>query len=85
VVTSGTRRELVVLLGLLDQAQHYLWTSRPKLTLRGPKIQDPNLFYLAQIILNYSKQFIQIRGLLLNTLFSPKGFLHVCIWARVAD
>jgi len=47
VVTSGTRRELIVLLGLLDQAQHYLWTSRPKLTLHGPKIQGPNLFYLA--------------------------------------
>ena len=64
-----------MLLGLLDQAQHYLWTSRPKLTLHGPKIQGPN----------YSKQFIQIRGLLLNTLFSPKGFLHVYIWARAAD
>jgi len=42
VVTSSTRRELLVLLGLLDQAQHYLWTSRPKLTLHGPKIQGPN-------------------------------------------
>jgi len=31
----------LVLLGLLDQAQHYLWTSRPTLTLHGP-----NLFYL---------------------------------------
>jgi len=58
VVTSGTRRELLVLLGLLDQAQHYLWTSRPKLTLHGPKIQGPNLFYLAQIQgPNYSKVF----------------------------
>jgi len=47
-----------VLLGLLDQAQHYLWTSRPKLTLHGPKIQGPNLFYLAQIQgPNYSKVF----------------------------
>jgi len=74
-----------VLLGLVDQAQHYLWTSRPKLTLHGPKIQGPNLFYLAQIILNYSKEFIQIRGPFLNILFSSKGFLHVCIWARAAD
>ena len=41
--------------------------------------------YEAQIILNYYKQFIQIRELLLNTLFSPKGFLHACIWARAAD
>jgi len=65
----------------------------------GP--QGPNLHYMAQkykaqvystwpkckaeIILNYSKQFIQIRGLFLNTLFSPKGFLHVCIWARAVD
>jgi len=75
-----------VLLGFLDQAQHYLWTSRPKLTLHGQKIQGPNLFYLAQIQgPNYSKLFIQIRGLLLNTLFSPKGFFHICIWARAAD
>jgi len=52
------KRELLVLLGLLDQAQHYLWTSRPKLTLHGRKIQGPNLFYLAQIQgLNYSKLF----------------------------
>jgi len=67
-----------VLLGFLDQAQHYLWTLRPKLTLHGPKIQSPNSFYLAQIqsqiILNYSKQFIQIRGLLLNILFSQRDF-----------
>jgi len=65
----------------------------------GP--QGPNLNYMAQkfkaqiystwpkykvqIILNYSKQFIQIKGLIFNTLFSPKGFLHVYIWARVAD
>jgi len=65
----------------------------------GP--QGPNLYYMAQkykariystwpkykaqIILNYSKQFIQIRGLILNTLFSPKVFLHVYIWARAAD
>ena len=41
--------------------------------------------YKAQIILNYSKQFIQIRGLLLNILFSPKGFLNLCIWARATD
>jgi len=64
-----------MLLELLDQAQHYLWTSSPKLTLHGAQIQGPN----------YSKQFIQIRGLLLNTLFSPKGFFHVCIWARATD
>jgi len=70
---------------LLDQAQHYLRTSRPKLTLRGPKIQGPNLFYLAQIILNYFKQFIQIRGFFLNIIFSPKGFLHVCIWVRATE
>jgi len=50
----GVEEEFI--LGLLDQAQHYLWTSRPKLTLHGPKIQGPNLFYLAQIQgLNYSK------------------------------
>jgi len=49
---------LLVLLGLLDQAQHYLWTSRSKLTLHDPKIQSPNLFYLAQIQgPNYSKLF----------------------------
>jgi len=69
-----------VLLGLLDQAQHYLWTSMPKLILHDPKIQDPNLLYLTQIQgPNYFKQFIQIRGLLLNTLFSPKRFVRVCI------
>jgi len=37
----------------------------PTLTLHGPKIQDPN----------YSKQFIQFRGLFLDALFSPKLFL----------
>ena len=73
-----------MLLGLLDQAQHYLWTSIPKLTLHGPKIQGRNLFYLAQIILNYSKQFIQIRGLLLNTLFSPKGFFS-CLYLGLSS
>jgi len=62
-----------MLLGLFDQAQHYLWTSRP---LHGSKIQGLNLFYLAQIQgPNYSKQFIQIRGLLLNTLFFPSSSL----------
>jgi len=58
MVTSGTRRKLLVLLGLLDQVQHYLWTSRPKLTLHDPKIQGPNLLYLAEIQgPNYSKLF----------------------------
>ena len=64
-----------MLLGLLDQVQHYLWTSSPNLHYMAQKykaqIYSTLPKYKAQIILNYSKQFIQIRGLLLNTLFSP--------------
>ena len=39
--------------------------------------------YKPQIILNYSKQFIQFRRLLLVVIFFPKSSLHGCIraWA----
>jgi len=43
-----------VLLGLLDQAQYYLWTSRLKLTLHGPKNTRPKFILLGP---NYSKLF----------------------------
>jgi len=70
-----------VLLGRLDQANITYELQGSNLHYMAQKYKAQNYStwpkYKAQIILNYFKQFIQIRGFLLNTLFSPKGFLHV--------
>jgi len=59
-MTSGTRRELLPYpnLDFLITPNIIYGRHGPTLTLHGPKIQGPTLFYLAQIQdPNYSKLF----------------------------